>query len=177
MIVFGGRDNAGAAFNDVWILTNANGIGGTPTWFPPIMLGTAPANCRSQHSAVLDAVTNTMLVFGGTISGNGCGNNTTSETWILTNANAVGSNPTWTELFPTISPGARTRHTAIYDRASDQIIIFGGFTFGCAACYSDVWVLGDCADCWPWAISRSQYRRYSQHSNAQWRHGWCSSRG
>jgi len=30
MIVFGGRSISGTMFNDVWVLTHANGLGGTP---------------------------------------------------------------------------------------------------------------------------------------------------
>jgi hypothetical protein len=32
MIVFGGANCFTAAYNDIWILSNANGLGGVPAW-------------------------------------------------------------------------------------------------------------------------------------------------
>lgn len=53
MIVFGGSISGtlgGGCQNDTWVLSNANGVGGTPTWVPLATAGTPPA--RSAHSAV-----------------------------------------------------------------------------------------------------------------------------
>src|SRR5882762_231067 len=52
MIIFGGC--LGGCFptaNDVWVLTNASGLGGTPTWIQLAPSGTAPAG-RNQPAAV-----------------------------------------------------------------------------------------------------------------------------
>jgi hypothetical protein len=66
LILFGGRASNLLNLNDVWVLTNANGIGGQPTWTNYIPNGAqgSPA-ARSGHSAVYDATTDRMIVFGG----------------------------------------------------------------------------------------------------------------
>src|SRR5271170_2158174 len=56
MIVFGGLDAGGNNLNDVWALTNANGLGGASQWInliPNGATGSPPA--RSGHSAVYDS--------------------------------------------------------------------------------------------------------------------------
>src|SRR5947209_951037 len=64
MIVFGGRDSSQNNLNDVWILTNANGMGGASAWINllPANSPGAPAS-RSGHTAVYDAGSNRMIVF------------------------------------------------------------------------------------------------------------------
>ncbi len=64
MIVFGGRCNT-TLYNDVWVLSNANGSGGTPAWTQLTPSGTAPSS-RGYDSAVYDPNTNSMIIFGGT---------------------------------------------------------------------------------------------------------------
>jgi len=93
MIVFGGG-LGGSNSNEVWVLENANGTGGTPTWTQLSPSGTPPAG-REEHSAVYDPSHNLMTVFGG--------NNSTSvlrDTWVLSNANGLGGTPTWKQLGP-----------------------------------------------------------------------------
>ena len=41
MIIFGGRDGRGQNLNDVWVLENANGLGGAPQWLELIPNGAA----------------------------------------------------------------------------------------------------------------------------------------
>ena len=63
MIAFGGTDSS-SFFNDVWVLSNANGSGGTPAWTQLAPSGTAPP-AREAPAAVYDAAGNRMIVFGG----------------------------------------------------------------------------------------------------------------
>ena len=120
MIVFSGGSSAPAA--DVWVLTNANGLGGNPTWIQLSPAGTAPVP-RVTHSTVYDPTTNTLIVFGGETG-------TTpflQDTWVLSNANGVGSTPTWTQINPSGSfPTARGGHTAVYNPTTNGMTIFGG---------------------------------------------------
>src|SRR5439155_14250271 len=67
---------------DVWVLTNANGFGGTPVWIHLAPTGTAPLG-RNQPAAVYDAASNRMIVFGGQ-NGGGAGGATYPEVWVLT---------------------------------------------------------------------------------------------
>ena len=74
LIVYGGSNCASSpSFNDVWVLTNANGVGGAPLWSQLTPVGVGPAQFRVGHGAQYDPVTNNMIVFGGWIGGLACG--------------------------------------------------------------------------------------------------------
>lgn len=134
MIVFGGRCNA-TLYNDVWVLENANGDGGVPTWRQLTTSGTPPS-ARAFHSAAYDWNTNTMIVFGGRDSSSADLN----DTWVLSNANGVGGTPAWTQLSPYGAlPPARETQTAVYDPKLDRLMIMGGASNGPVV--SDAWVL------------------------------------
>jgi len=142
MIVFGGRDTAGNNLNDLWVLTNANGLAGSGQWINLIPNGApgSPAP-RSGHSAVYDATNNRMIIFGG------CGGYclpTFNDVWVLTNANGLGGTPTWAQLVPGgPSPDGRVKPAAVYDQSNNRMIVFAGQNgggFGCAT-FSEVWVL------------------------------------
>jgi hypothetical protein len=64
MTVFGGFHggiNEGA-FNDVWVLTNANGLNDTPQWIQLLPAGAGPN--RAEHTTIYDSATNRMTIFG-----------------------------------------------------------------------------------------------------------------
>ena len=139
MIVFGGTNCCNYVYyNETWLLTNANGLGGTPQWINLTPSGTAPS-ARAGASAVYDAPTNTMTIFGGGGSGGH-----TNETWALTNANGLGGTPMWSQLSPSGTlPAPRGGITADpamgYDAVQGRMIIFGGNTPSGLA--NDTWVL------------------------------------
>jgi hypothetical protein len=145
MIIFGGRGPTLCEFcnlNDVWILKNANGLGGTPQWINLIPNG-APGSPlpRSGHSAVYDSTSNRMIIFGGCFGG--C-LPTLNDVWVLTNANGMGGTPTWIPLVPSgVPPAPRTKHTAVYDPASNRMIVFAGQDGGGNGCstFPEVWAL------------------------------------
>jgi hypothetical protein len=123
-------------FNDVWVLSNANGIGGTPTWTQlfPLTPNGAPAP-RSAHQAVYDPNTNRMTVFGG--SNNGV-MTIPNDTWVLTNANGLGGTPQWIPLSPAGGPPARrSGFISTYDPATNAMTVFGG----CCPFLGDLWIL------------------------------------
>jgi hypothetical protein len=82
MTIHGGNNSSGE-LSDAWVLTNANGLGGAPTW---IQLGPfSPfAQARTAHSAVYDPSANTMVIFGGSFLGAGSAFN---DVWLLSHAN------------------------------------------------------------------------------------------
>jgi hypothetical protein len=121
MTMFGGGTAKTTVFNDLWTLTNANGVTGTPTWTQITAKGTAPA-ARVGHSAIYDSTNNRMTIFGG---GNNRGS-VLNDGWILTNANNIGGTPAWTKMTPTDTAPNRKSHVAIYDPVSDDMVIFGG---------------------------------------------------
>jgi hypothetical protein len=138
MIVFGGVPPAGQV-NDVWVLENANGLGGTPNWTQLIPTG-GPPHARGNHTAVYDAATNRMTVFGGHLP-------VSNDIWVLENANGLGGTPNWVQLNPAPDPVSgrppeRCLHTAVYNPATNRMVIFAGRK-ACElpAPFDDVWVL------------------------------------
>ena len=133
MIIFGGTAN-GAYLNDTWVLVNANGLGGTPTWIQLSPSGVLPGG-RQYHSAVYDPISNRMIISGG------AGTTKYNDTWVLRNANGLGGAPVWTQLSSVTPQPERYADEAIYDSASNRMILFGG-TDG-SAILNDVWSLTD----------------------------------
>ncbi len=135
MIIFGGDNGCAPFFNDVWVLSNANGLGGTPAWTQLAVTGTPPSPRKAQ-SAVYDPNTNRMIIFGGgDLSG------FFGDVWVLTDANglAVGGSPHWLQLSPTGGPGLRQAQSAVYDAETNRMYIFAGD--GTSGPTNDVWVL------------------------------------
>ncbi len=137
MFVFGGYDQVTSGYvNDTWALSNANGIGGTPTWTQLSPIG-GPPSARAGHSAVYNPTTNEMTVFGGTIP-----NGFLNDTWVLSNTNGLGGTPTWTQLNPTGGPpNARAFHVAVMRTDTNRMTMFAGDN-GASSALGDLWVLG-----------------------------------
>jgi hypothetical protein len=149
IILFAGAsDNVGnPRRNDVWVQTNANGLGGTGAWSNLIPNGVAGSpQVRSNHSAVYDIANNRMIIYGGcgaVPTSNGC-LPIADNVWVLSNANGVGGTPSWTQLFPTGGPPpARQGHQAVYDPNTNSMIVWAGQDGGGSVCstFPDVWVL------------------------------------
>jgi hypothetical protein len=146
LILFGGIAVTGSccnSYNDVWVLTNANGLGGTPSWTqltPGAPSGLPPG--RSSHSAIYDPASNRMIVFGGGQFGGSIFNTLFNDAWVLTNANGVGGTPTWLPLSPVGGPPApREGQRAVYDAQNNRMTVFGGGNNGIEDVPNDVWVL------------------------------------
>lgn len=134
LILFGGSDCSTGYFNDVWVLSNANGEVGTPAWTQLATVGTPPA-ARESGSVVYDSTNNVLMMYGGDAGGSPFG-----DVWILSNANGSGGTPTWTQLSPMGNPPmARTGQTATYDSTNNRMTVFGGIFSGITL--TDAWVL------------------------------------
>lgn len=128
--------------DDVWVLSYANGLGGTPQWTQLVPRGNPGG--RYAHTAVYDIENNRMIVFGGSSVSNSEG--FLNDGWILSNANGLNGTSAWTQVITTNGlPSARYGHTAIYDSTNNQMTIFAGIN---SKSLSDVWVL-DNADTVP----------------------------
>jgi hypothetical protein len=138
MIAFGGDDSSGLPKNSVWVLTNANGQGGTGQWINLIPEGAtgSPAD-RTFHSAVYDPVANSMTVFGGTPDFG----TFLPDTWVLISANGTGNSPSWVPLMPSGTPAGRCCHGAVLDPASNRMTMFAGLTGN--GFVNDIWALTD----------------------------------
>ena len=124
MIVFGGRDGSGNNLNDVWVLTNANGLGGAGQWVNLIPNGAAGSpRARSGHSSVYDSVNNIMIIFGGCL---GFCTPALNDVWTLSNANGLGGTPVWTQVSLDGGSAARTNAAAAYDPTRNQLFVYGG---------------------------------------------------
>jgi len=136
MIIFGGCADAECliSLNDTWVLSNANGLGGTPAWTELSPTGSLPSP-RGYHNAVYDATSNRMIVY----SGEGAGNSSLSDIWVLSNANGLGGTPAWTQLSPTgNTPDAQDQSAAVYDPTTNTLIVFGGGNY-----VNSVWTLSN----------------------------------
>ncbi len=137
MIIFGGYDSYNY-YNDVYVLTNANGLTGTPTWIKLTPTGAAPSK-RVGHNAVYDSTNNRMIIFGGNI------NEITyfNDVWILSNANGLGGTPSWSQLSTDNGiPDKRYAHSGCYDSINNKMIIFGG-RYGNDSYKNDTWILSN----------------------------------
>jgi len=120
MIVFGGGAG-GVDLNDTWVLTNANGLGGTPAWIPlPTGTATVPSG-RSGHTAVYDPASDAMTIFGGI--------GLPAETWTASHASGLTQPPVWTLTNSGVPvPDPRWLESAVLDTNSFSMIVFGGLT-------------------------------------------------
>ncbi|HEY2996014.1 MAG TPA: carboxypeptidase regulatory-like domain-containing protein [Methylomirabilota bacterium] len=143
MIVFGGQTlECGGTFcpasNDVWIVTNANGVGGTPLW-NLLMFGGGPLPPpRYAHIAGYDPATNRMIITGG-VGPTGF----LTDTWVLLNANGLGGPATWQPLFTGVAPPPVYQAAGDYNPLTNTLVMHGGLpnpAGGCCAS-TDTWVL------------------------------------
>lgn len=133
MIVFGGTRSSDV-LNDTWVLSNANGMGGTPIWSQLTPSGALPV-ARSGHSAVYNQDAGQMLVFGGINA-----SDLRSDTWSLTYANGLSGTPVWTQAMPLgTAPPTRTSSNMVYHATTNRLILFGGDTL--SGPLNDTWLL------------------------------------
>jgi hypothetical protein len=140
MIVYGGDDGAATptVLGDAWVLTNANGSGGTPTWVA-LAPGSAPP-ARTGSAAVYDRTNNRLILFGGHTSPGVIGG-ALADAWVLSNASGLGGAPMWSSLSPSGSPPSpRWHHGAAYDDATGRLIVTGGDD-GWGAANTETWML------------------------------------
>jgi hypothetical protein len=134
MIVFGGNNCSAGYFNDVWVLSNANGESGASAWTQLTPSGTAPS-VRESASAVYDSNNNILTIYGGDANGT-----TFGDVWVLSHANGTGGTPAWTQLSPSGTlPTTRTGQTAVFDSVNNRMTVFGGINSGTTL--TDTWVL------------------------------------
>lgn len=138
MIVYGGQDCFHTVFSDVWVLSNANGVSGTPTWRQLNPAGGGPGAREITGGVTYDPTNNVLMVFGGVSD-----SSFLNDVWVLSNANGQGGTPTWTQLSPSGTlPTARVDHSTTYDPVTNSITLFGGEN-STGALLSDVWILSN----------------------------------
>ena len=135
MIVYGGDYADGSCrLNDLWVLTHANGLGGTPSWVQLFAPTPGPVGCTS---AGYDAVNNRLMIFVTSSSGT-----QHHESWILMNADGTTGQPAWLQLSPPSMPApVRIYESGTYDSVSNKFVMFGGEDVNTGLTLNDVWVL------------------------------------
>jgi hypothetical protein len=94
LVVHGGCPDHCSPLADTWVLTNANGLGGTPEWIQlPSYLP------RTDHAAGYDPVSNRMVIYGGYASPQ----DNRNDVAVLVDANGIGD-PKWIALSPAGTP-------------------------------------------------------------------------
>jgi len=90
---------------------------------------TAAPAARCCVAMAFDPVSNSTLLFGGTVPGLGYA--VVNDTWQLTNGQ-------WTQLSPATSPPARSGAAMVYDAAHNNVVLFGGTTG--SSDFNDTWI-------------------------------------
>lgn len=116
LIVFGGQDAGGQAFNDVWQLT----LGADPTWSQLSPGGSVP-DPRRDFGACYDPGSGRLFVLGGLDVD---GNVVPGELFVLN----LNSNPSWWFLPGQggDNPSARCGSQLAFDPARNRLLMFGG---------------------------------------------------
>lgn len=143
LMLFGGSTSTAAVhLNDVWVLTHANGLGGTPTWIQLAPID-GPPTARGNHSVVYDPNSNRLVAFGGDHSTSTGMDTFFNDTWVLSHANGNGGIPQWVQPNTVGKPPARSSHSVGYARASNRMVIAGGRNdfIPAPGAFNDVWVL------------------------------------
>jgi hypothetical protein len=133
---------------DVWVLRNANGLGGQPQFVKLNPVGTPPTPRYGLVSAY-DIASNKLVIFGGG----------SEEVWVLNNANGIGGTPEFVLLETDGGPppprgGVVANPTAVYDEAVKRMTIFGGFAASIGP-VNDTWVLDLASSAGPPGAPRS----------------------
>ncbi len=96
---------------------------------------------RAGHRMAYDSESDRIIMFGGRAPDGITG---LVDTWSYD----LDTN-NWTQMSPAISPVARWYHSMTYDRESDRVILFGGWSFPpVAMTHSDTWAYDYNTDTW-----------------------------
>ena len=138
MILFGGEDAVVGETTVVWVLGNASGAGGSPTWNQLATTGTPP-QARLYDAVLYDSTRKRLIVHGGCPGHCAPG---LADTWILSDANGLGNTPQWSHMQPD-APVGRLGHAAGFDEANRRLIVFGGMQGYAGTDRNDTWVMSE----------------------------------
>lgn len=129
-----GQDEGGTyhRFNDTWLFDFE-----TLQW-EELDTGETPGN-RSYHAMAGDDA-GRVIAYGGYLDGFGY----VGDTWVLDTASS-----TWTDMETGAAPEPRYGHAMAYDRANEQMVMFGGYVIGVPPYYmDDTWALDPASGTW-----------------------------
>jgi uncharacterized protein (TIGR02145 family)/uncharacterized repeat protein (TIGR02543 family) len=144
LISYGGcLTNCGSAQPLVYVLTNANGLGGTPVW-TRLTISNPNGQGSADHNSIYNSRDNLLIAFGGN---NGYFGTDRNDVRALGNANGTQSPSQWSNLVVGASiPSVRVQSHCAYDKGSNRMIMFGGSHWTSLSPmksekYNDLWVL------------------------------------
>ncbi|MCG3117279.1 MAG: hypothetical protein LLH30_16545 [Candidatus Manganitrophus sp. SA1] len=77
---------------------------------------------RDSHTAVYNPTTDKMIVFGGKTQAT-----TLQDLWVLSSASGDLGSPNWPQINAIgVPPSSRASHTAIYNKQTNKMVVFGG---------------------------------------------------
>jgi hypothetical protein len=121
VVLFGGSTNNGGYLSDTWIWDGSTWAQQSPSSSPPP---------RYDASMAYDPATHDLVLFGGYNSGEPFQR---SDTWLW-------DGTTWTQANPATSPPNREGASMVFDQATNNVVLFGGYNgFNTATNYSDTW--------------------------------------
>jgi RHS repeat-associated protein len=142
LLVFGGYRWRDIDYNDVWVLKNANGLGGAPEWQQLAPEG-APPDGRANMPSHYDPNSNRLIIFGGMRQG-ATPDTVFDDTWVLSSANGLDGTPQWTRLAASgTGPGPRRSHATVYDPRSNRVVAALGYNDLNGETFNDAWVLSN----------------------------------
>jgi hypothetical protein len=113
-LMFGGNNGAGGLFSDTWVWN-----GSARTW-TQLFPATSPV-ARTGAAMAYDALTKTVVLFGGSNGAGDCCNIYYGDTW-------TWNGTTWTQQFPATSPSPRNVPAMAYDASLGLAILIGGYS-------------------------------------------------
>lgn len=123
MLLFGGLQDPGPGqqdLNDTWLFDGSDWQQLQPTTQPP---------AGHDRALVYEAHTNTFLLTGGNVAGDGM------DSWRFDGTD-------WTQVTTATRPGRRVGHAAVYDLSTNRTVIYGG-RWPAATWYDDTWTLAN----------------------------------
>ncbi len=110
---------------DVWLLTNANGVSGSPAWSRlSISCQSGSVGPRTMMPSAFNPASTGMLLIGGS----DCGNGGLPQAWVIGNASSTVGAQSWIHLTPggtKLEDNLRITGTSIYDADNDRMVIWG----------------------------------------------------
>jgi hypothetical protein len=132
--------------NDVWLLINADGTGGTPEWRLVSPNGTCPYFDEDSILAY-NSYTNRITGYGvylPTNDNSAFPYKKSKDIWVLDNADCTNGSPMWTQITPQGIPPDDERYlSAVYNKISNRMIFYSGDSMNYSAMDHTgmVWVL------------------------------------
>jgi hypothetical protein len=135
LVIYRGSAPAGTS-EDLWVLTNANGLGGTPEWIQ--LMSSSPLSNRYAGQLAYDPHTKRAVYYAGLAADTSA---PLSDTWVLNNADGTTGMPFWTQVTPSGSPISGRQRSEVFMSTSGRTVMAMGQAGATNILLNDVWAL------------------------------------